>query len=76
MHPCRGLSGFSVPYARVDGTDLRGVTHRVIEREDYIGDEVVQLDGDGRPVMAIHTEHGDGFDSHVYAPTATGGIHG
>jgi hypothetical protein len=73
MHPCAGLAGFSVPYARVDGTDLRGVVHRVIERGDYIGGEKVQLTGDGRPVMAVHTETEDGYDTHAYAPVATGG---
>lgn len=74
MHPCKGLAGFSVPFARVDGTDLRGVTHRVDERGDYIGNELVQVDANGRPIMAIRTEHADGFDTHVYAPTATAGV--
>ena len=71
MHPCKGLSGFLTPFARVDGSDLHGVVHRVIEREDYIGTERVRLDVDGRPVMAIRTERADGYDTHVFAPTAT-----
>jgi hypothetical protein len=71
MHPCRGLAGFLAPFAQVHGNDLTGVTHRVVEREDYIAGERVQVDGDGRPVMAIHTERQDGYDTHVYAATAT-----
>lgn len=73
MHPCRGLAGFLTPFARVDGSDLQGVVHRVVERGDYIAGEKVRLDGDGRPIMAISTEHDDGYDTHVYAPTATAG---
>lgn len=71
MHPCSGLGGFLAPFARVDGSDLVGVTHRIIERGDYIGNETVAVDDTGRPVMAIHTEHADGYDTHVYAATAT-----
>jgi hypothetical protein len=71
MHPCKALSGFLAPFARVDGSDLQGVVHRVVEREDYIAGEHVRLDGEGRPVMAIRTERADGYDTHVYAPTAT-----
>jgi len=74
MHPCRALSGFLAPFARVDGSDLQGVTHRVVERQDYIAGEHVRLDGEGRPVMAIHTERADGYDTHVYAPTAVASV--
>lgn len=55
--------------------DLGGsFRHTIHEREDYIGDELVQLSTTtGRPVMAIHTERRDdsGFDTTVYAPCAT-----
>lgn len=45
------------------------VTRR--EREDYIGDENVQLDADGRPVMSIAVEQDDGTtNTVVFAPTA------
>lgn len=74
MHACRALAGFTVPMAQVRGNELRGVVHRVVEREDYIGSERVQLTGEGRPVMAIHTERDDGHDTHIFAPTATAGI--
>lgn len=46
-----------------------------VEREDYIGGEDVQYDDQGRPVMAVVTERGDGSnDVAVYAPTAHGSI--
>lgn len=74
MHACRALAGFTTPMVRVVGRELRknSVTHRVVERGDWIGSERVQLDGNGRPVMAILTERADGHDTHVYPPTATG----
>jgi hypothetical protein len=64
------VNGFTTPYARVHGRELVGVVHRVVEREDYIGAERVQTDDTGRPVMAIQTERSDGYDTHVFAPTA------
>jgi hypothetical protein len=39
------------------------------EREDYIGDELVQLH-EGRPVMSVITERDEGQDCAVFAPTA------
>jgi hypothetical protein len=71
FHPCPKVAGFATPFARVHGRELKGVTHRVIERGDYIAGEKVRTDANGRPVMAIHTERGDGHDTHVYAATAT-----
>jgi len=42
-----------------------------IERQDYIGDEHVQLHN-GRPIMSIVTTREDGSnDAVVFAPTAT-----
>jgi hypothetical protein len=41
------------------------------EREDYIGKEKVQFDGEGRPIMKVVTTRDDGMDAAVYAPTAT-----
>jgi hypothetical protein len=40
------------------------------EREDYIGDEVVTRDGEGRPIMAVNVERENGNDIAVYAPQA------
>jgi hypothetical protein len=40
------------------------------EREDYVGSDLVQLDGDGRPIMSVVTVRDDGQDAVVFAPTA------
>lgn len=70
FHPCGHLGGLSAPLIEV-GADATTVVH---ERQDYIGGEDVQLTPDGRPVMAVSTEHGDGRrDVTFYAPTAHGG---
>lgn len=71
MHRCPAF-GLDVPLVEFHGDNLAGVRHVVHEREDYIGAENVQTDMDGRPVMAIETEHADGTtDRAVYAPLAT-----
>jgi hypothetical protein len=42
------------------------------DREDYVGHELVQVDGEARPVMSIVTRYGDGrTDCAVLAPCAT-----
>lgn len=64
-HFCSGLSGLTAP--------LRRPGERVLiqMREDYVGTEDVQYDGEGRPVASLSTERVDGSnDLHVYAPTA------
>ena len=68
-HPCPRLRMLSAPMVRA-GTSAK-VTLR--EREDYVGNELVQLDPEmGRPVMSITTERADGSsDVVVFAPTAT-----
>jgi hypothetical protein len=42
-----------------------------VEREDYVGSDIPQVDGEGRPVMALVTTRDDGQDCTVLAPTAT-----
>jgi hypothetical protein len=69
MHACAGLGGMTVPFVPAGS---RG-EHRVNERQDYIGDELVQLNADGRPVMSIQTIREEGMDATVYAPTARAG---
>jgi hypothetical protein len=49
------------------GTDCKV---EAVEREDFVGKEMVQTDGNGRPVMAVRTTRVDGMDCTVYAPTA------
>ena len=67
FHPCRGLRGLTTPFVPA-GTRAK-VT--AVEREDYVGSEDVQTDGEGRPVMAIITTRDDGTDCTVFAPCAT-----
>lgn len=68
-HGCPKLKGISVQMLRkgVEGSI------RIVEREDYVGNERVQLLGvDKRPVMSVVTEFGNGRRSTVaYAPTAS-----
>lgn len=69
-HYCSGNAGLFAPMVP-DGTDCRVFA---VERQDYIGNEIVQRDGNGRPVMAVVTERADGSnDVMVNAPTARGG---
>jgi len=67
MHQCGGLVGLMTPLV------LEGQRCKIeaIEREDYIGKELVQTDANGRPVMSVVTTRDDGQDCTVYAPTAT-----
>jgi len=65
-HRCRGLAGLVVPMVP-EGTKAEA---RPIERQDYIGADLVQADGNGRPVMAVETVRDDGQDVAVYAPVA------
>lgn len=67
MHQCAGLGGITVPLVPA-GTRAE---FRVHEREDYVGDERVQLHG-GRPLMNVTTVRDDGQDVTVFAPTARG----
>lgn len=66
FHNCRGLKGLSAPMVE-DGTKAK-VEAR--ERQDYVGREHVQYDGDGRPVMSIVTTRDEGQDCVVLAPVA------
>ena len=70
LHPCRGLNGLAVPLVPA-GTRCK---IEAVEREDYIGRELVQTDGNGRPVMSVVTTRDDGQDCAIYAPTATVGL--
>lgn len=67
MHPCRGLAGLAVPMVPA-GTRCK---IEAKEREDYCGRELVQTDGNGRPIMSVVTTRDDGQDCTIYAPTAT-----
>ena len=68
MHACAGLRGMTAPMV-IAGTRAE---HRVIERQDYIGNEDVQyIPGTRRPVLAVETRFGDGQQhATAYAPVA------
>lgn len=66
FHPCRGLRGLQAPMVQAG---IRCEV-RAVEREDWIGRELVQTDGEGRPIMAVVTTRDEGTDCAVYAPTA------
>lgn len=72
MHQCRGLAGLMVPLIK-EGTKAK--VERV-EREDYIGDEDVQFDGEGKPTMSVVTTRDDGQDCVIFAPSANIGVKG
>lgn len=67
FHTCRGLRGLTAPMVPA-GTKAKVVAH---EREDYIAGDMVQVDGEGRPVMSIVTTRDEGQDVTVLAPCAT-----
>ena len=68
FHKCRALAGITAPMIPTGS----GARVLAMEREDYIGTEDVQLDGNGRPVMNITTERPDGStDVIAFAPCAT-----
>lgn len=67
FHACRGLRGLTAPMVQA-GTRCKV---EAVERGDYVGRELVQVDGNGRPVMAIETTRDDGNDLAVLAPCAT-----
>lgn len=69
FHHCAGLAGLWSPMVPA-GTRAE---HRLVERQDYIGADLVQLH-QGRPVMSLTTVRDDGQDCTVYAPTAV--LHG
>jgi hypothetical protein len=67
FHACPSLYGMTAPMLPV-GTRA-SVT--AVERQDYVGSELVQTDSRGRPVMSVVTTRDNGQDTIVFAPTAT-----
>lgn len=70
FHVCKGLRGLVAPMVRA-GTKAK-VEAR--DRDDYVGSELVQTDGNGRPVMSVVTTRDDGEDCVVFAPAASARI--
>lgn len=67
FHTCPALANLTAPMLPA-GTRAKVVA---VEREDYVGGERVQVDGNGRPIMAVRTTRDHGEDAIVFAPTAT-----
>ena len=68
FHACRGLRGLTAPMVPA-GTDCKV---EAVERGDYVGRELITVDGEGRPVMSIVTTRADGSnDCAVLAPCAS-----
>lgn len=70
FHTCPGLRGLTAPLLPA-GTAAK-VEAR--ERDDYVGRDMVQADGEGRPVMSVVTTRDEGQDVAVLAPCATGSL--
>lgn len=70
FHACRGLRGLTAPFVPA-GTKAKVEAQ---EREDYVAGELVQTDGEGRPVMSVVTTRDNGQDCAVLAPTAQVGV--
>lgn len=66
MHACAGLNGLTAPMVP-EGSSCKV---EAVERGDWVGDELVQTDVDGRPFMAVVTTRDDGQDCAVLAPAA------
>jgi hypothetical protein len=69
-HSCGGLRGGLTAPMVPAGTRCKV---EAVEREDFIGSEVVQLH-QGRPVMSVRTTRDDGEDVAVFAPLATAAV--
>ena len=68
FHTCAGLRGLTAPMIPA-GTKAKITAH---DRDDYVGNELVPTDANGRPIMSVTTERPDGSnDTVVFASTAT-----
>lgn len=67
FHSCAGLKGLTAPMVPA-GTRCKV---EAVERQDYTNGDLVTVDGEGRPVMAVETTRDDGNDVAVFAPCAT-----
>lgn len=68
FHTCPALHNLTAPLVRA-GTDCRVVA---LEREDYLGSATQRHGTNGKPYMAVVTQHADGSnDTAVFAEAAT-----
>lgn len=68
FHICPKLANLTAPMLPA-GTAAK-VERR--DRDDYVGKEIVQTDGNGRAVMSVVTTRDNGMDTIVFAPLARG----
>jgi hypothetical protein len=66
MHACPGLHDLNIPLVK-HGTKCK---IEAVEREDYVGREMVQTGSHGRPIMSVITTRDDGQDCTIYPPAA------
>lgn len=66
MHTCPRLHGLTAPML----TARTRAKVEAVERQDYVGNELVQTDDRGRPMMSVITTRDNGQDAIVFAPTA------
>ena len=69
-HPCPKQAGLMSPLLP-EGVKGKVVAH---EREDYVGKEAVQTDGNGRPIFMVQTTRDEGTDAIVFPDTAKVGV--
>lgn len=67
LHQCPRLRGAWAPFV-VEGVNAR---LELVERGDYVKKDLVQTDGEGRPVMSVITHRDAGQDCTIFAPCAT-----
>lgn len=65
-HRCKKMAGLPVALIPA-GTSAKA---EAIERQDYVGKELVQTDANGRVIMATVITRDEGQDCTVYAPCA------
>lgn len=66
MHQCPRLRGVWAPYLE---THVNGRLE-LVERGDYVGADIPQTDGEGRPVAQVVTHRDNGRDCIILAPCA------
>lgn len=67
FHPCPAQGGLTTPL-KPAGVRCRV---RAVDRDDYVGREIVQRGRDGQQPMAFVTDRDDGNDCVALAPMAT-----
>ena len=65
MHACGSLAGAWVPFVPANSNGRL----RLVEREDYVGNDTVSTDANGRVIMSAYVQRDDGEDCFILAPT-------